>query len=174
MLQALYACGRFREQVLAHHARATDEDTLLAALGDLFAQVANAKKRTGVVAPKRFIARLKKDNELFRSYMHQDAHEFLNYLLNSCCDILEKEAREGCAREQKPALALALAQGRTCTMPHTQGAHPGRKSACAARARLSPCATALYLTSPRSLTGARQVAASSAWRAPPARAHLGA
>ena len=24
----------------------------------------------------------------------QDAHEFLNFLLNSCCDILEKEQRE--------------------------------------------------------------------------------
>jgi uncharacterized UBP type Zn finger protein len=57
------------------------------------AQIASQKKRTGVLAPKRFVARLKRDNEAFRSFMHQDAHEFLNYLLNSCCDILEKEAR---------------------------------------------------------------------------------
>ncbi|KAJ1418026.1 Ubiquitin specific protease domain [Sesbania bispinosa] len=32
-------------------------------------------------------------NELFRSYMHQDAHEFLNLLLNKLVDILEKEAQ---------------------------------------------------------------------------------
>ena len=151
VLQALYACGRFRERVLAHHAQATDEDTLLAALGDLFAQVANAKKRTGVVAPKRFIARLKKDNELFRSYMHQDAHEFLNYLLNSCCDILEKEAREGTARARKPALGLARAQRRACAMPHAQRAHFWQSCARVARARLLPCASAVYLIAPHSL-----------------------
>ncbi|KAH9611529.1 hypothetical protein KSS87_003424 [Heliosperma pusillum] len=29
------------------------------------------KKKTGVIAPKRFVQRLKKQNELFRSYMHQ-------------------------------------------------------------------------------------------------------
>ena len=35
------------------------------------AQIHSQKKRTGVIAPKRFVQRLKKDNELFRSYMHQ-------------------------------------------------------------------------------------------------------
>ena len=45
------------------------------------------------MAPKRFIQRLRKDNELFRSHMHQDAHEFLNFVLNCCCDLLEQEAR---------------------------------------------------------------------------------
>ena len=34
------------------------------------------------VSPKQFVQRLKHDNELFRSFMHQDAHEFLNFLLN--------------------------------------------------------------------------------------------
>jgi ubiquitin C-terminal hydrolase len=75
-------------------------------------QIASQRKRTGVLAPKRFVARLKRDNEAFRSFMHQDAHEFLNFLLNSCCDILEKEARVGpcsvaCARSASPSAALA-------------------------------------------------------------------
>ena len=35
------------------------------------AQIHSQKRRTGVIAPKRFVQRLKKDNELFRSYMHQ-------------------------------------------------------------------------------------------------------
>lgn len=34
-------------------------------------QIGLQKKKTGVIAPKRFIQRLKKDNELFRGYMHQ-------------------------------------------------------------------------------------------------------
>ena len=66
------------------------------------AQIASQRKRTGVLSPKRFVARLKRDNELFRSFQHQDAHEFLNFLLNSCCDILEKEARALCARAAPP------------------------------------------------------------------------
>ena len=85
--QALFFCRPFRERVLAHHAAAaaspsSDKDTLLASLGDLFAALAVEKRRGQVIAPKRFVARLKRDNEAFRSCMHQDAHEFLNYLLN--------------------------------------------------------------------------------------------
>ncbi|KAI9118127.1 hypothetical protein K1719_010459 [Acacia pycnantha] len=37
-----------------------------------FPQISSQKKKTGVIAPKRFIPRLKKQNELFRSYMHQN------------------------------------------------------------------------------------------------------
>lgn len=36
---------------------------------------------------------LSQDNELFRSFMHQDAHEFLNFLLNTCSETLESEVR---------------------------------------------------------------------------------
>jgi len=98
--QALFFCRPFRERVLAHHAAAaaspsSDKDTLLASLGDLFAALAVEKRRGQVIAPKRFVARLKRDNEAFRSCMHQDAHEFLNYLLNECAEALQREkARE--------------------------------------------------------------------------------
>lgn len=34
-------------------------------------QITSQKKKTGVIAPKRFVQRVKKQNELFRSYMHQ-------------------------------------------------------------------------------------------------------
>ncbi|KAH0875789.1 hypothetical protein HID58_073151, partial [Brassica napus] len=47
-------------------------------------RISSQKKKTGVIAPKRFVQRLKKQN---------DAHEFLNYLLNELDDILEKEAK---------------------------------------------------------------------------------
>ncbi|CAL5434366.1 unnamed protein product [Camellia sinensis] len=59
---------------------------------DCFKGISSQKKKTGVIAPKRFVQRLKKQNELFRGYMHQDAHEFLNFLLNELVDILEKES----------------------------------------------------------------------------------
>lgn len=36
---------------------------------------------------------LLQENELFDNYMQQDAHEFLNYLLNTIADILTEEKR---------------------------------------------------------------------------------
>lgn len=38
-----------------------------------------------------FINQLKRDNEFFRSTLHQDAHEFLNYLVNMIAEAVEKE-----------------------------------------------------------------------------------
>ncbi|WRX08409.1 Peptidase C19 [Theobroma cacao] len=96
-LGALYFCVPFREQLLEYYSSnknvADAEENLLTCLADLFTQISSQKKKTGVIAPKRFVQRLKKQNELFRSYMHQDAHEFLNFLLNELVDILEKEAQ---------------------------------------------------------------------------------
>lgn len=144
-------------------------------------QISTHKRKTGVIAPKRFVQRLKRDNELFRSYMHQasqssgpccpgtavctlctlhcswrlalatvcsgsttalssllqaccalqrhlewfhnspgihccplhgclrahlqDAHEFLNYLLNECSELLEKEQRQQLKACGQPAAA---------------------------------------------------------------------
>ena len=62
--------------------------------GDLFEQIGSQKKKSGSLAPKKFVNRLRKDNELFRGHMHQDAQEFLNFLLNEIVEILEKEAKK--------------------------------------------------------------------------------
>ncbi|KAI8875883.1 cysteine proteinase, partial [Backusella circina FSU 941] len=66
------------------------EDTLFASLKDLFWKISTNKKKTGVIAPVNFINKVKKENELFRSSMHQDAHEFLNYILNTIADDVQK------------------------------------------------------------------------------------
>eukprot|EP00884_Botryococcus_braunii_P006935 jgi/Botrbrau1/16242/Bobra.0066s0027.1 len=88
VLQALYFCRPFREAVLKHAEKMSvpSDDNLLNCLADLFQTISLQKKKTGVVAPKKFITTLKKNNELFRSFAHQDAHEFLNYLLNECSE----------------------------------------------------------------------------------------
>mmetsp|Transcript_26131 Transcript_26131/g.62160 ORF Transcript_26131/g.62160 Transcript_26131/m.62160 type:complete len:352 (-) Transcript_26131:103-1158(-) len=95
VLQALYFCRPFREKVIQYNSTITKDgdEHLLVCLSELFSQINSQRKKTGVIAPKRFIQRLKKDNELFRGFMHQDAHEFLNFLLNNLAEILEKEAR---------------------------------------------------------------------------------
>ncbi|XP_057803995.1 ubiquitin carboxyl-terminal hydrolase 4-like isoform X2 [Salvia miltiorrhiza] len=95
VLQALYFCVPFREQLLEYYSnnksQGEADENLLTCLAELFSQINSQKKKTGVIAPKRFVQRLRKENDVFRGYMHQDAHEFLNFLLNQLVDILEKE-----------------------------------------------------------------------------------
>ncbi|GAB6029965.1 Ubiquitin carboxyl-terminal hydrolase 46 [Chamberlinius hualienensis] len=92
VLQALYFCRPFREKVLDYKAKnKRTKETLLTCLADLFYNIATQKKKVGTIAPKKFIARLRKENESFDNYMQQDAHEFLNYLLNTIADILQAE-----------------------------------------------------------------------------------
>lgn len=97
VLQALYFCRPFRERLLSYWSSLPKDhdENLLNCLADLFNQVSSSpcacthiqlthayhrltyvqiqasKKKTGVIPPRKFVQRLKKDNELFRSYMHQ-------------------------------------------------------------------------------------------------------
>lgn len=100
VLQALYFCRPFRDKVLEYKAKtkrqsgtaaAASRETLLTCLADLFHTIATQKKKTGTIPPKKFITRLRKENEVFDNYMQQDAHEFLNYLLNTIADLLTAE-----------------------------------------------------------------------------------
>lgn len=70
------------------------QENLLNCLAELFYSIVTMKKKKGIVQPKKFIARLRKDNDAFDNMNQQDAHEFLNYLLNTCADILKAEMRE--------------------------------------------------------------------------------
>lgn len=67
--------------------------TLHSALQSLFLHIATSPMDKGTVAPRAFIDKLKELNELFRSTMHQDAHEFLNYLLNQIVEEIEEERK---------------------------------------------------------------------------------
>ncbi|KAH7683492.1 Ubiquitinyl hydrolase 1 protein [Dioscorea alata] len=125
VLQALYFCVPFREQLLEYYAnnkkQADIEENLLTCLADLFSQISSQKKKTGVIAPKRFVQRVKKENELFRSYMHQDAHEFLIFLLNELVDILEKETNTANGSLEPPPAPENVANGRL--RPQPNGTH---------------------------------------------------
>lgn len=62
MLQALYFCRPFREKVLEYKAKnKRTKETLLTCLADLFYSIATQKKKVGSIAPKKFIARLRKE-----------------------------------------------------------------------------------------------------------------
>ncbi|SMN20608.1 similar to Saccharomyces cerevisiae YER098W UBP9 Ubiquitin carboxyl-terminal hydrolase, ubiquitin-specific protease that cleaves ubiquitin-protein fusions [Maudiozyma saulgeensis] len=59
---------------------------IFGSLKDIFECITENDYMTGVVSPHQFIHTFKKENVLFNSMMHQDAHEFLNFLLNQISD----------------------------------------------------------------------------------------
>lgn len=66
VLQALYFCKPFREKILEYKAKnKRTKETLLACLADLFYNIATQKKKVGTIAPKKFIARFRKENGNF-------------------------------------------------------------------------------------------------------------
>ena len=105
VLQCLYFCEPFRRELLrsaatatatassasakasasasASASAATGEASLMASLAALFVTISRQKRRSGSLAPRQFVAHLKRENALFRGANQQDAHEFLNYLLNA-------------------------------------------------------------------------------------------
>ncbi|KAH9816141.1 ubiquitin carboxyl-terminal hydrolase 12 [Melampsora americana] len=82
---------------------ADPNSTIFSTLRDLFHHISHQPKPIGAVAPQAFITTLKRYNELFRSTMHQDAHEFLNYLVNSVAeDVMVEQERLRKAEENSP------------------------------------------------------------------------
>jgi ubiquitin C-terminal hydrolase len=67
---------------------------LLFALSVLFDQLATRKISDGSLSPISFIRRLRKANRQFDSGAHQDAQEFLIFLLNDMNDTLKQERKE--------------------------------------------------------------------------------
>lgn len=105
ILQALYFCIPFRLNLIQYYINNVRDarfapDTLLAQTGELFYTIATQRKRCGVLGPKKFLHTLKRENEMFQSFMQQDAHEFLNYLLNNIAETLEKETQPNKPKNQ--------------------------------------------------------------------------
>lgn len=72
-------------------------------LKDLFTALIESNSRTGVLSPQRFLEIFKRDNEMFRNSMHQDAHEFYGLVLNDVITNVEANARRIHEREESRA-----------------------------------------------------------------------
>ncbi len=70
------------------------EESLFTSLKDIFEALLAHKSNIGVVSPTKFLEVLKKENEMFRTAMHQDAHEFLNLLLNEVVANVEVHSKK--------------------------------------------------------------------------------
>ncbi|KAI9679990.1 MAG: hypothetical protein M1817_005005 [Caeruleum heppii] len=87
-------------------------ESLFTSLKDIFEAMVAHPSRIGVVSPLKFLEVLKKENEMFRTSMHQDAHEFLNLLLNEVMSSIEtivKEANDGRGAVSRTGLTTSLA-----------------------------------------------------------------
>ncbi|OTA69275.1 ubiquitin carboxyl-terminal hydrolase [Hypoxylon sp. EC38] len=62
-------------------------------LRDIFMALVDSSVRTGVLSPQRFLEIFKRDNEMFRNSMHQDAHEFYGLVLNDIISNVETTAK---------------------------------------------------------------------------------
>jgi len=67
-------------------------ESLFTSLKDIFESVVASQSRTGIIRPQHFLDVLRREYEMFRTAMHQDAHEFLNILLNEVVANVEAEA----------------------------------------------------------------------------------
>ncbi len=69
-------------------------ETLFTALKDVFEAVVANQSRRGVISPTKFLEVLRRDNEMFRTAMHQDAHEFLNWVLNQAVESVDANTKK--------------------------------------------------------------------------------
>ncbi|KAF2187782.1 cysteine proteinase [Zopfia rhizophila CBS 207.26] len=69
-------------------------ESLFTALKDIFEAIIAHESRIGVVSPSKFLEILRRENEMFRTPMHQDAHEFLNLLLNEVVENVEQFSKQ--------------------------------------------------------------------------------
>lgn len=69
-------------------------ESLFTSLKDIFEAIIAHRSRIGVVSPQKLLEVLRKENEMFRTAMHQDAHEFLNLLLNDVLENVRKVSQE--------------------------------------------------------------------------------
>lgn len=94
-------------------------------LKDIFLALRESSSRTGVLSPQRFLEIFKRDNEMFRNSMHQDAHEFYGLVLNDVIANVESNARriqdQMAAKEQNGLLKSVETALGSAAMTHSTG-----------------------------------------------------
>ncbi|CAI6331597.1 unnamed protein product [Periconia digitata] len=103
-------------------------ESLFSALKDIFEAVIAHRSHIGVVSPHKFLEILRQENEMFRTPMHQDAHEFLNLLLNQVVENVESFSKS-LVREPGDAGTLVNGGDQTITsgavVPATSSTNTG-------------------------------------------------
>ncbi|KAL0068410.1 hypothetical protein AAF712_004488 [Marasmius tenuissimus] len=99
--------------------------SLFSALRSLFVHISTNPSDKGTVAPRAFIEKLKEVNELFRPSVHQDAHEFFNYLLNKVVEEIEADKKQPNGSGSVEDLSNSIATLASKSAPTTVSANSG-------------------------------------------------
>jgi ubiquitin carboxyl-terminal hydrolase 9/13 len=132
------------------------EESTFTALKDIFMAMIANQSRTGVLSPQRFLEIFKRDNEMFRTSMHQDAHEFYGLVLNAVISNVEAAAQR--MKELDPsrndpdsafksaltstAMAMGLMSGSGARSPGTGWVHDIFEGVLTSETKCLTCETA--------------------------------
>lgn len=70
------------------------EENMFTVIKDAFECITENASKTGVLSPYNLIDVIKRENILFRNAQHQDAHEFLNFLINNVLESMKQYNKE--------------------------------------------------------------------------------
>ncbi|KAI0146911.1 hypothetical protein GGR57DRAFT_286056 [Xylariaceae sp. FL1272] len=128
-----------------------DESTFTG-LRDIFMALVESNTRTGVLSPQRFLEIFKRDNEMFRNSMHQDAHEFYGLVLNDVIATVESTAQrllnnraemgmDGATDSLRAALGAVARTGNGINSPGTGWVHDIFEGVLASETKCLTCET---------------------------------
>lgn len=119
-------------------------------LKDIFMAVSQSNARTGVLSPQRFLEIFKRDNEMFQSSNHQDAHEFLRLVLTDVIASVDNHAKRvqdqigtnGSANGLADSLHNVLSNGSVYHSPGTGWVHDVFEGVVTSETKCLTCETA--------------------------------
>lgn len=123
-------------------------------LKDIFMAVTQSNSRTGVLSPQRFLEIFKRDNEMFQSSNHQDAHEFLRLVLTDVIASVDNHAKRiqdeigpngttnGLSDSLHNALSVGLQNGSPYNSPGTGWVHDVFEGVVTSETKCLTCETA--------------------------------
>eukprot|EP00892_Ulva_mutabilis_P004462 jgi/Ulvmu1/2388/UM130_0021.1 len=101
VLQALYFCQSFRDQVIEFAdsvpQRERDKREVLYSMAELFKEISSQPKQVGSISPSPFITSVRQADRRFRNTAHHDAQEFLNFLLHNLDETVQKVNKQRAA-----------------------------------------------------------------------------
>ncbi|KAI9668872.1 MAG: hypothetical protein M1831_000942 [Alyxoria varia] len=108
-----FANGPLLHQEITYHGSYGMPQSLFTCLKDLFGAIVAHESHTGVIVPAKFLEVLKANNESYRGNVHQDAHEFLNLLLNDVVEQVDEFSKKLAAtdNESNSASEPAMVKG---------------------------------------------------------------
>ncbi|KAG0215090.1 hypothetical protein BGX28_000795 [Mortierella sp. GBA30] len=104
------------------------QESMFLCLQDLFLRIQNHSKKTQFFTPTAFVAKVKKENELFRSSMHQDAHEFLMFIISTITEDIEADMKRS-QKEVEDSMSKITPNGTSSSAASSSGAANGSISA---------------------------------------------